>query len=134
MIFSIFNPLGFLIHLYSSLNNGLHVVNIMTFYFVSLARSPIWLQTYTNTQRAFLLFTVREFGKYFIKLTTTLKKTITALTVFLETREYFVIRNIKNVSSKVTIFFIMCYPAAYNFHKFVSITKMKNVSRMYYVF
>lgn len=35
---------------------------------------------------------------------------------------------------KVTIFLIVCYPAAYNFHKFMSIMKMKNVSRMYCVF
>lgn len=74
MIFSIFHPVSFLIHLRSSSNNGLHVLHIMAFYFVSLARSPIRLQTYTNRQRSFLLLTVREFGKYFIELTTTLKK------------------------------------------------------------
>lgn len=99
MIFSAFSFNWASIFLSSSSNNGLHAVKVSGILCCVPGMEP-WLQTHRRGQRSFSLLTVGEFGKIFSKINNYVIETIASLTIFIEIKEYFITRNIKNVSLK----------------------------------
>lgn len=77
---------------------GCMLLRSVAFYFVSLARSPDF--KLIKGDRDLFITDCKRIWKIFYKIKNYSIKTIASLTISLKTKEYFIIRNIKNASLK----------------------------------
>lgn len=113
----------------SSSNNGLHTAKVSGILCCVPGMEP-WLQTHKRGQRSFSLSTVGEFGKIFSKINNYVIETIASLTIFIEIKEYFITRNIKNVSLKGHLGNHVLSYCLCDFHESVSVIQRKYLPRM----